>query len=135
MVCCVLGCLVAVRCTVVRCGAVCRVASRGAVVGRWRLLRSVSWCGVRVRVWLAGGWGVRLGVGWLAGSVLWGSGCAARVGGSGGCPRGYPPWGPVLLSRVLLGSLLLALGAVAAPSSSSGACKVALAVAGVVAWW
>ena len=94
----------------------------------------MSWCGVRVGVWLAGGWGLRLGVGWLAGSSLWGSGCAARVGGSGRCPRGCPPWGPVLWSRVLWGSLPLALGAVAAPSSCSGACVVALAVARVVAW-
>ena len=83
---------------------------------------------------LAGGWGVRLGVGWLAGSVLRGSGCAARAGGSGRCPRGCPPWGPVLWSRVLWGSLPLALGAAAVSSSSSGACVVALAVAGVVAW-
>ena len=88
VVCCVVGCLVVVRCTVVRCGALCRAASCFAVVGRWRLVRPVSWCGVRVGVWLAGGWGVRLGVGWLAGSVLWGSGCAARAGGSGRCPRG-----------------------------------------------
>ena len=32
----------------------------------------MSWCGVRVGVWLAGGRGVRLGAGWLGGSVLWG---------------------------------------------------------------
>ena len=84
---------------------------------------------------VAGGWlGVAVGVGWLAGSVLWGSGCAARAGGSGRCPRGCPPWGPVLWSRVLWGSLPLALGAVAVSCSSSGACEVALAVAGVVAW-
>ena len=94
----------------------------------------MSWCGVQVGVWLAGGWGVWLGVGWLAGPVLWGSWCAARAGGSGRCPRGCPPWGPVLWSRVIWRSLLQALGAVAAPSSSSGACEVALAVAGVVAW-
>ena len=90
---------------------------------------------MRVEVlWLAGGWGVRLGVGWIAGSVLWGSGCAAQAGGSGRCPRGCPPWGPVVWSRVLWGSLPLALGAASAPPSSSGACLVALAVARVVAW-
>ena len=133
VVCRVLGCLVVVCCTVVRCVAVCRVASCCAVVGRWRLVRPVLWCGVRVGVWLAGGWGVRLGVGWLAGSLLCGSGCAARAGGSGRCPRGCPRWGPVLWSCFLWGSLPLALGAVAAPYFSSGACVVALAVAGVVA--
>ena len=41
--------------------------------------------------------------------------------------------GPVPWSRVLWGSRRLALGAVAVPSSSSGACAVALVVAGVVA--
>ena len=68
--------------------------------------------------------------GWLAGSLLRGSGCAARAGGSGRCPWGCPPWGPVPWSRVLCGSRSLALGAVAMPSSSSGACEVALVVAG-----
>ena len=135
VVCCVLGCLVVVQCTVVRCGAVCRAASCFAVLGdRRRLVRPVSWCGVRVGVCLACGWGMRLGVGWLAGSVLWRSACAARAGGSGRCPRGCPPWGLVPWSRVVWGSLPLALGAVAAPSSSSVACEVALALTGVVAW-
>ena len=101
VVCRVLGCLVVVCCTVVCCGAVCRVALCCAVVGRWRLVWPVSWCGVRVGVWLAGGWMVRLGVGRLSQSLLWGCGCAARAGGSGRCPRGCPPWGPVLWSRVL----------------------------------
>ena len=86
-------CLVVVRCTMVRCGAVCRAASCCAVVGRWCIVRPVSWCRVRVGLWLAGSWGVRLGVGWLAGPVLWGSGCAARAGGSGGYPRSCPPSG------------------------------------------
>ena len=97
--CCALGCLVLVRCTVVRCAAVCRAASCCALVGRWRLVQPVSCCGVLVGVWLAGGWGMPLGVGWLAGSALWVSGCAARAGGSGRCPRGCPPgvlcFGPV----------------------------------------
>ena len=39
------------------------------------------------------------------------------------------PW-----SRVLWGSGFLALGAVAVPLSSSGACEVALVVARVAAW-
>ena len=41
-----LGCLVVLRCTVVRCGAVCGAASCCAVVGRWRLVWPLSWCGV-----------------------------------------------------------------------------------------
>ena len=134
VVCCALGRLVVVRCTVVRCGAVCRAAPCSAVVGWCRSVRPVSWCGVRVGVWLAGGPGVRLGAGWLGGSVLWGSGCAAWAGGSVRCPWGFLPWGPLLWSRVLWGSWPHALAAVAAPSSSSGVCEVALAVAGVVAW-
>ena len=132
--CCALGCLFLVRCTVARCGAVCRAASCWSVVGRWRSVRPVSCCGLRVGVWLAGGWGVRLGVGWLVGSVLCASGCAARAGGSARYPRDCPPWRPVLWSRVLWGTRPLALGAVAAPSSSLSACEVALALAGVVAW-
>ena len=132
--CCALGYLVVVRCTVVRCGAVCRAAPCCAVVGWWRSVRPVSWSGVRVGVWLAGGRGVQLGVGWLGRCVLWGSGRAAWAPGSVRCPRGCPPWSPVLWSRVLWGFRALALGAVAAPSSSSGACEVALAVAWVVAW-
>ena len=74
----------------------------------------------------------KVGSGWLGWSVLWGSGCAARAGGSHWCPPGCPPWGALLWSRVVLGSFPLALGAVAAPFFSSGACEVALAVAGVV---
>ena len=132
--CCAFGCLVVVRCTLARCGAACCAASCCAVVGRWKSVQPVSWCGVRVGVWLAVGRGLWLGVEWLGGSVLWGSGRAARAGRSDRCPRGCPPCGPVLWSRVLWGSWPLALGAVAAPSSSSGACEVALAVAGVVAW-
>ena len=84
MLCRVSGCLVMVRCTVVRCGAVCLAACWCPGVGRRWLVRPVLWCEVRVRVWLAGGWGMRLGVGWLAGPVLPGSRCAARAGGSGG---------------------------------------------------
>ena len=120
-----------------RCGVpCCLVLCRGGCVGwgRWWLDSPVTWCGTRVEVlWLAGGWGVRLAVGLLAGSVLRGSGCAPRAGGSGGCSRACPPWGLVLWSRVLWGPLPLALGAAAVSFSSSGACVVALAVAGAVA--
>ena len=41
----------------------CAVVSRCAAVGQWRSAWPVSWCGVRAGVWLARGWGVRLGVG------------------------------------------------------------------------
>ena len=70
--------------------------------GRCWLDWPVSWCGTRAEVmWLAGGWGAVLGVVWLVGSVLRGSGCAVRVCGSGGCPRGCPPWGSVPWSGAL----------------------------------
>ena len=105
---------------VVRCAAV----SRCAVVGQWRSAWPVSWCGVRAAV--------RCGC--LAGSVLWGPRRAARADGSGRHPWRCPPWGPVPWSRVLWGFWSLALVAVAMPSSSSGACEVALVAAGVVAW-
>ena len=94
----------------------------------------MSWCGVRVGVWLAGGWGVRLGVGGSLGPCCGGLGMllglVRRVGVRGVALSG----GPVPWSRVLWGSWPLALNAVAVPSSSSGACEVALVVAGVVAW-
>ena len=66
--------------------------SSGAGWRRGWLDWPVSWCATLAEVmWLAGGWGARLGVAWLVGSVMQGSGCAAPVGGSGGCPRGCPP--------------------------------------------
>ena len=34
----------------------------------------MSWCGVRAGVWLASGWGVRLGVGVSLGLCCWGLG-------------------------------------------------------------
>ena len=72
---------------------------------------------------------------WVAGWVrAVGSRCAARAGGLGRCPWGCPPWEPVPWSRVLWESRSLALGAVAVPSSFSGACEVALVVAEVIAW-
>ena len=130
--CCALGCLVVLRCTLVRCGAVCvlpRVVPWWVGRGQAGPCRGAE-CGSE-RGWLVV-WGVRSG-GWLAGSVLQGSGCDAGADGSGRCPWGCPPWGPVPWSRVLWGSRSLALGTVAVPSSSSGACEVALVLAGVVA--
>ena len=41
----------------------------------------MSWCGVRARVWLAGGWGVRLGVGVSLGSCCGGLGVPLRLVG------------------------------------------------------
>ena len=92
----------------------------------------MSWCRVRAGVWLAGGWGVRLGVGVSLGPCCGGLGVPLglvdRVGVRGVALPGVP-W-----SRVLWGSRSLSLVAVAVPSSSSGACEVALVAAGVVAW-
>ena len=121
------------RCTVARCGAVCRglALCRGGSVEVSMACVVVRCAGQSVAGWWLGG-AVRCGC--LAGSVLWGPGCAARAGGSGRRPWGCPPWGPVPWSRVLWGSRSLALVAVAVLSSSSGACEVALVAAGVVAW-
>ena len=139
---------VARQCAAVRCARLLRVvpciAVPGCLVGPFHCRSGVgwgrcwfdwpaSWCGMPAEVmWLPGGWGARCGVAWLVGSVLRGSGCAARVLGSGGRPRGCPPWGAVHWSRVLWGLLPLVLGVAAVFSSCSGACMVALAVAGVV---
>ena len=121
------------RCTVARCCAVCRglALCRGGSVEVSLACVVVRSAGRSVAGWWVGG-AVRCGC--LAGSVLWGPGRAARAGGSGRRPWGCPPWGPVRWSRVLWGFRSLALVAVAVPSSSSGACEVALVAAGVVAW-
>ena len=116
-----------------RCGVpCCLVLCRGGSV-------EVSLACVMVRSagWSVAAWwlGIAVRCGWLAGSVLPGPGRAPRAGGSGRCPWGCLLWGPVPWSRVLWGSRSLALGAVAVPLSSSGACEVALVVAGVVACW
>ena len=96
----------------------------------------MSWCGVRAGVWLAGGSGVRLGVGVSLGPCRRGLGVplglVGSVGRSRDGPWGCPPWGPAPWSRVLGGFRSLVL--VAVPSSSSGAREVALVAAGVVAW-
>ena len=94
----------------------------------------MSLCGVRVGLWLAGGSGMLLGVGGSLGPCRGGLhvplGLVGRVGVRGvALSGGAVPW-----ARVLWGSQPLALGAVAVPSSSSGACEVALVVAGVVGW-
>ena len=98
----------------------------------------MSWCGLRAGMWLAGGWGVRLGVGVSLGPCCGGLGVplglVGRVGRSRDGPWGCPPWGPVPWSRVLWGFRSLVLGVAAVLSSSSGACEVALVAAGVVAW-
>ena len=97
--CCALGCLVVLRCTVVRCGAVCGAASCCAVVGSWRLVWPVSWCGVRVEVSLVGGWGSRTGVGGLLGPCCGALGVplglVRQVGVRGVCLPGRLCRGPV----------------------------------------
>ena len=97
--CCALWCLVVVRCTVARCGAVCRAASCCSVVDRWRSVWPVSWCGVRVRVWVPGGWGVQLGVGGSLGPCCGGLGVplglVGRVGVRGAALPGGLCRGPV----------------------------------------
>ena len=125
-------CRVALHSGAVRCGvACCLLLCRGGLVDV-----SLAYVLVRSAGWSVAGW--RLGgvvrCGWLAGSVLRGSECAAWAGGSVRCPWGCPPLGLVPWSPVLWGFPSLALGAVAVPLSSFGACEVALAVAGVVAW-
>ena len=125
-------CRVALHCGALPCGVpcclvLCRGGSLEVSLARF-VVRRAGWS---VACWWLGG-AVRCG--WLTASALWGSGCAARAGWSGRCPWGCPPWGPVPWSRVLWGYQSLALGAVAVPLSSFGACVVALVVAGAVAW-
>ena len=121
------------HCGALRCGVpCCPVLCRGGSVEVSLACIMVRSAGRSVAGWWLGG-AVRCG--WLAGSVLWGPGHAARAGGSGRRQWGCPHWGPVPWSRVLWGSRSLALVSVAVPSSTSGACEVALVAAGVVAWW
>ena len=93
----------------------------------------MSWCGVRVGVWLARGWGMRLGVGGSLGPCCVGLGVPLGLVGWVGVRGVALSGGPVPWSRLLWGSRPLALGAVAVPLFCSGACEVALVVAGVVA--
>ena len=93
----------------------------------------MSWCGMRAGVWLAGGWRVRLGVGVSLGPCCGDLGVPlGLVGQVGVCGVALP--GGLCLGPVSSWSRSLALVAVAVPSSSSGACEVALVAAGVVAW-
>ena len=125
-------CRGALRCGALRCGVpCCLVLCRGGSVEVSLACVVVRSAGRCVAGWWLGG-AVRCG--WLAGSVLWGHGRAARAGRSGRCRWGCPPRGPVLWSCVPSGSRSLALGAVAVPSSSSGACVVALVAGGFVVW-
>ena len=77
----------------------CAVFSRCAVVGQWRSAWPVSWCGVRAGVWVAGGWGVRLGVGVSLGPCCGGLGVplglVGRVGVRGVALPGGLCLGPV----------------------------------------
>ena len=74
-----LGGLVVVRCTVLLCGAVCRAAPCCAVVGWWRSVRPVSWCGVRDGVWPGGA--VRCGVArWVCAVGVWARRSGSWVG-------------------------------------------------------
>ena len=122
MPCCAALCRVAsrravARCTVARCGAVCR----GLALCRGGSVEVTLACVVvRSAARSVAGWwlGVAVRCGCLAGSVLWGPGRAARAGGSGRRLWGCPPWGPVPSSRVLWGFQSLALVAVAVPSGS-----------------
>ena len=84
------------------------------------------WCGVRVGVWLAGGWGLLLGVAGSLGPCCGGLGLPPGLVGRVGVRGVALPGGLCLQSRVLWGSWSLALVAVAVPSSSSGACEVPL---------
>ena len=81
------------RFTVARCGAVCRAVSRCALVGQWTSAPPVSWCGVRAGVPLAGGWGVRLGVGVSLGPCCGGLGVPLRLVGRANLERVALPVG------------------------------------------
>ena len=91
----------------------------------------MSWCGVRAGVWLAGGWGVRLGVGVSLGPCRGGLGVPPGLAGRVGV-RGVALPGGLCLGPVSSG------GSGPWPWSlwpfSSAACEVALVAAGVVAW-
>ena len=131
----VASCCGALHCGALWCGVPwSRVVPRWVSGGQPGLCRGAE-CGPECG-WLAAG--VRLGVGLSLGPCCGGSGVplglVGRVGRSLDGPWGCPPWGPVPWSRVLWGFRSLVLAAVAVPSSYSGACEVALVVAGVVAW-
>ena len=62
----------------------------------------MSWCGVQARVWLAGGWGVRLGVGVTLRPCCGGRGVALRLVGPVGV-RGVALPGGLCLGPVSSG--------------------------------
>ena len=131
----VASCYGALHCGALWCGVPwSRVVPRWVSGGQPGLCRGAE-CGLECG-WLVAG--VRLGVGVSLGPCRGGSGVplglVGRVGRSRDGPCGCPSWGPVPWYRVLWGFRSLVLAAVAVPSSSSGACEVALVVAGVVAW-
>ena len=83
-------CLGALHCGALRCGVpCCLVLWRGG-----SLEVSLAYVVVRSAGRSVAGWwlGAAVRCGWLAGSVLWGSGCAAGAGWSGRCLWGCPPW-------------------------------------------
>ena len=64
----------------------------------------MSWCGVQAGVWLAGGWGVRLGVGVSLDPCCWGRGVPlGLVGRVGVCGVALP--GGLCLGPVSSGGL------------------------------
>ena len=132
----VVSCCGALHCGALWCGVTwSRVVPRWVSGGQPGLCCGAE-CGPECG-WLAAG--VQSGVGVSLGPCCGGSGVplrlVGRVGRSRDGPWGCPPWGPVHWSRVHWGSRSLVLDAVAVPLSFSGACEVALVVAGVVAWW
>ena len=80
----------------------CAVVSRCAGVGQWRSACSVSWCGVWAGVWLAGGWGVQLGVGVSLGPCCGGLGVPLGLVGEVGV-RGVALPGGLCLGPVSSG--------------------------------
>ena len=96
-------CVMLLRVALWRAVVRCAVVSRCALVGQWRSAWPVSWCGVRARVWLAGGWGLRLGAGFSLGPCC----------GSLGVPLG-------LVGRVGVRGVALPGGLCLGPVSSGG---------------
>ena len=127
----VASCCGALHCGALWCGVPwSRVVPRWVSGGQPGLCRGAV-CGPECGWLVAGGcgyvWVVSLGP--CCGGLGVPLGLVGRVGRSRDGPWGCPPWGPVPWEF-----RSLVLGAAAVPSSSSGACEVALVVAGVVAW-
>ena len=95
------SCRGALHCGALRCGVpCCLVLCRGG-----SLEVSLACVVVRSAGRSVTGWSLEGAVmcGWFAGSVLRGSACAARAGGSGRCPWGYSLWGASALVPCPLG--------------------------------